>query len=167
MKQKQLKVFVQEPKKKGDMPLIEIPPDIADYFLGDKNKMRMIIRFDNGYEFHRALMRNKDGFCYMVLGKTTLKEAKKNPGFEEQISLRVDTSEFGMPVPEEFEEVLRQDDEGRQQFMALKPGLKRSFLYYINTGKTVDTRITRSLRLIENLKNGFISAGKTDMTNRS
>lgn len=145
--------------------MIEIPPGIADHFLGEKNKARMIVQFDNGIEFHRAIQRNRDGFSFMVLGKTTLKDAKKLAGSEQEITLRIDTSEFGMPVPEEFEEVLNQDDEGRQCFMELKPGLKRSFLYYINGGKTVETRIQRSLRLIENLKNGFISAGTYDRSN--
>ena len=149
------------------MPVIEIPPAIAEEFLQEKNKVRMIITFDNGKKFHRALMRNKDGFCFMILGKTTLREAKKEAGFEEDIILELDKSEFGMPVPEEFEEVLRQDEEGRQKFLELKPGLKRSFLYYINSGKTVDTRINRSLKLIENLKNGFISAGTHDMSGRN
>lgn len=149
------------------MPVIEIAPEIADQFLEDKNKVRMIIEFNNGKQFHRALMRNKDGFCYMVLGKTTLKEAGELPGTEIEIQLREDNSKFGMPVPEEFEEVLTQDPEGQEKFMELKPGLKRSFLYYINTGKTVDTRIKRSLKLIENLKNGFISAGNHDMSSRN
>lgn len=167
MEERQLTVYIQEPVKKGGMPLIEIPPETSDYFLGATNKARMVIEFDNGVMFHRALQRNKDGFCFMVLGKTTLKEAKKQAGSEEVISLRADTSEFGMPVPSEFAEVLRQDPEGNERFMALKPGLQRSFLYYINTGKSIDTRIQRSLKLIENLKNGFISAGNTDMSGRS
>ena len=64
-----------------------------------------------------------------------------------------------MPMPEEFQEVLNQDEEGRQLFEQLKPGLQRSFLYYINTAKMVDTRINRSLQLIERLKTGDLSRG--------
>lgn len=167
MPKHKFRVYIEPPLKKGGMPMIEVPVEIAEEFLKDKNKVRMIIEFDNGKRFHRALMRNKDGFCFMILGKSTLKEAKKVPGTEEEVILHIDDSEFGMPVPEEFEEVLRQDEEGRQRFLELKPGLKRSFLYYINGGKTVDTRIKRSLKLIENLKNGFISAGNHDMSRRS
>lgn len=167
MESRKLKIFIDLPQKKGGMPVAEIPPEIADHFLGKKNKQRMVIEFDNGMKFHRAIMRNKDGFSYMVLGMSTLKEAKKVPGVEEEVRLSLDNSEFGMPMPEELEEVMRQDPEGKQKFMELKPGLRRSFLYYINGGKTVDTRINRSLKLIDNLKQGFISAGNHDMSQRS
>lgn len=149
------------------MPTVQLPPESAEVFLKGKHKARVIIEFANGTQFHRAIQRNKDGFCYMVLGKSTLKEAKIEPGTRQNVKIRIDDSEFGMPVPEEFDEVLRQDPEGQEQFMALKPGLKRSFLYYINTGKTVDTRIKRSLKLIDNLKNGFISAGNYNSSKRS
>lgn len=167
MESKEFTVFIEPAVKKGGMPRIEIPPEVADHFLGsEKNKERMVISFDNGKKFHRALQRNKDGFSYMVLGKTTLKEARKEPGTEQRISLEVDTSKYGMPMPEELEEVMRQDSEGEKAFEKLKPGLKRSFLYYINGGKTVETRIQRSLKMIDNLKNGFISAGKYDAGSR-
>lgn len=159
MDKKTITVFIEPARQKGGMPLIEIPPDVADHFLGDNNKVRMVITFDNGRKFHRAIQRNKDGFSFIVLGKSTLKEAKKEPGKEEKISLEIDNSEFGMPMPEELAEVLRQDPEGEAAFLALKPGLRRSFLYYLNSGKTVDTRIQRSLKLIDNLKQGIISAG--------
>lgn len=154
-------IYIEPPLKKGGMPSVEIPPEIADHFLGPgQHKLRMIIRFDNGRKFHRALQRNKDGYSYMVLGKSTLKEAGKEPGTEQVIRLEPDTSEFGMPMPEELQEVMRQDPEGEKAFMELKPGLKRSFLYYINGGKSVDTRIKRSLQMIDNLKNGRIRAGR-------
>ncbi|MDZ7847776.1 MAG: YdeI/OmpD-associated family protein [Owenweeksia sp.] len=126
------------------MPSLEIPPEVAQNFLNDKNKARLIITFDNGKSFHRALQRNKDGYCYMILGKTTLREAKKLPGREEHITLELDESEYGMALPEEMAEVMRQDPVGKSCFKKLKPGLQRSFLYYINSGKTVDTRIKRS-----------------------
>ncbi len=155
-----LKVYIEAPQQKGGMPLIAIPPEIAEPYLGDKNKRRMVLTFENGKKFHRALQRNKDGFCFMVLGKSTLKEAGKIPGAEAKVILEVDNSKYGMPMPEEFAEVLRQEPEGKKAFLALTPGLQRSFLFYINGGKSIDTRIRRSLKLIENLKQGIISAGK-------
>lgn len=148
------KAYIHPPEKKGGMAFIEIPPEIADELLKDHNKLRVVIHFDNNVSFHRALMRNKDGMCFIVLGKTTLKEAKKAAGGVETIRLEKDKSKYGMPMPEEFEEVLRQDEEGNQLFEKLTAGLKRSFLYYINSGKTVDTRIKRSLELVERLKGG-------------
>ncbi|MGB0176420.1 MAG: YdeI/OmpD-associated family protein, partial [Owenweeksia sp.] len=86
----------------------------------------------------------------------TLKEAGLVPGDETRVVLKADTSKYGMPMPEEFEEVLNQDEEGRQLFEELKPGLQRSFLYYIGSAKTIDTRIKRSFQMVERLKTGDI-----------
>ncbi len=156
------KTFIRPPAGEGMAyyPLLDIPPEIAEPLLGKKNKVRVVIHFANGAKFHRAIQRNKNGEIFISLGKTTLKEADHFPGDEVEVWLEKDTSQYGMPMPEELEEVMNQDEEGRQRFEELNPGMQRSFLYYINTGKTVDTRINRSLQLIENLKMGIKRAGK-------
>ncbi|HAD97862.1 MAG TPA: hypothetical protein DCG19_10680 [Cryomorphaceae bacterium] len=154
-----LKVLIRPKTSSGGYPLIEVPPGIADNFLGSSNKKRMVVTFANGWQAHRALQRSKNGETFILLGGKTLKEAGLILGDETQLTLQEDTSKYGMPMPEEFQEVLNQDEEGRQLFEQLKPGLQRSFLYYINTAKMVDTRINRSLQLIERLKTGDLSRG--------
>lgn len=140
-------------------PHMDIPAEIADPLLGENNKARVIMHFENGVSLHRALKRNKNGETLINLGKSTLKQAKINPEDEVTLYLELDETEFGYELPEEFKEVLRQDPEGEKAFLELKPGLQRSFLHYIVSAKTVDTRIKRSLKLIDNLKQGIISAG--------
>ncbi len=141
-------------------PQMDIPQDIADAMLGDSNMLRVIVHFENGMKVHRALKRNKNGETFISLGKSTLKDAKVEPGTALPLVLEVDRTEFGFEMPEEFAEVMEQDPKGKTAFMELKPGLQRSFLYYIGSAKTVDTRINRSLQLMENLKMGIISTGK-------
>ena len=142
-------------------PQMDIPQEIADAMLGDRNMLRVIVHFENGMKVHRALKRNKNGETFISLGKSTLKDAKVEPGTELPLVLEVDRTKFGFSLPEEFAEVMNQDPEGEKAFLELKPGLQRSFLYYIGSAKTVDTRINRSLQLMENLKMGIISAGKS------
>ncbi len=141
-------------------PQMDIPQDIADAMLGDNNMLRVIVHFDNSVKVHRALKRNKNGETFISLGKSTLKDAKVEPGTELPLVLEVDRTEFGFEMPEEFAEVMNQDPEGEKAFLELKPGMKRNFLHFIVSAKTVDTRIKRSLQIMENLKMGIISAGK-------
>ncbi len=143
----------------GNYPILDIPLEIGDGLLGDQNMLRVIIHFDNGIKLHRALKRNKDGETLITLGKSTLKDAKKEMGEIIEIWLEKDETEFGYEMPEELAEVMLQDPEGDKAFRNLKPGMQRSFLHYIVSAKTVDTRIKRSLQLIENLKVGILSAG--------
>lgn len=149
-------------KKEGAFhyPQLDIPPEIAEPLLGNSNKTRVIIHFKNGMKLHRALRRNKNGETFITLGKSTLKDARQDPTREMELQLSLDKTEFGYVMPEELTEVLRQDPEGEKAFLELKPGMRRSFLHYIVSAKTVDTRISRSLKLIDNLKMGIISAGK-------
>ncbi len=162
MKPIHFKVYIQPASdNKWSMSFIEIPPGITEQFLSEKeNKKRVIVNFKNGKKVHRALQRNKDGFCYIITGKLMLKEAKLEPRMTAEISLVIDDSEFGMPFPEELLEVFHQMPEAEKVFLDLTDGLQRSFLYYIHTAKTVETRIQRSLRMAENFENGIISAGK-------
>lgn len=141
-------------------PQMDIPQEIADALLGGSNMLRVIVYFENGMKIHRALKRNKNGETFISLGKSTLKDAKVEPGTELPLILEVDQTEFGFELPEEFAEVMNQDPEGEKAFMQLKHGMKRNFLHYIVSAKTVDTRINRSLRIMENLKQGIISAQK-------
>ena len=140
-------------------PHLAVPFEIADALLKESNMVRVIMHLQNGSKLHRALKRTKNGETRITLGKSTLKQAKINPEEELSLYLELDETEFGYEMPEEFAEVIRQDPEGDKAFRNLKPGMQRSFLHYIVSAKTVDTRIKRSLKLIDNLKQGIISAG--------
>lgn len=161
VKSPQFTTYLTPPPQQGmfHYPHMDIPEEIAAPLLGESNKVRVIMHFSNGVSIHRALKRNKNGETLITLGKSTLKQAKIDPQQAITLFLEIDNTEFGFEVPEEFAEVLRQDPEGEKAFLDLKPGMRRSFLHYIVSAKTVDTRIKRSLKLIDNLKQGILSAG--------
>ena len=66
--------------------------------------------------------------------------------------LKSDDSKYGLPMPEEFQEVLNQDPDGDRYFHALTPGKQRTMLYYIGKVKDIDRRIHTSLIFVEHLK---------------
>jgi uncharacterized protein YdeI (YjbR/CyaY-like superfamily) len=68
-----------------------------------------------------------------------------------RISIRIDPGN-GLELPEEFSEVLSQDEFAIQAYEALNDGGKRGYIYYIRQGKSIDTRIKRSLEISEKLK---------------
>lgn len=69
-----------------------------------------------------------------------------------KIQFTEDASRYGMPMPEELEEVLRQDEYGSMRFDKLTPGKKRNIIHFVNSVKSSSLRIERALKLINNLK---------------
>jgi uncharacterized protein YdeI (YjbR/CyaY-like superfamily) len=89
-----------------------------------------------------------------------LKELGLTIGDWVEVSLNPDNSKYGMPVPEELEELLHQDPEGERRFEMLTPGRQRYIIHYINQVKSSQLRIDRALLLIGNLKK--LPEGKED-----
>lgn len=120
--------------------------------LGFEGKSRRVVCTLNGeHTFPCALMPSGGSFFIMVN-----KKIRTSLGIEAGHSVRVDlvkdTSKYGLPMPEEFEEVLAQDDEGRKLFEALTDGKKRTLIYHVSTVKDIDRRIHRALIFLEHLK---------------
>jgi uncharacterized protein YdeI (YjbR/CyaY-like superfamily) len=80
-------------------------------------------------------------------------------GSEVTVSLTRDETAYGLPVPEEVRELLRQDREGDRLFHALTRGKQRTLLYFIDTAKDPEKRAMRALAVVRHLKanNGKIN----------
>jgi uncharacterized protein YdeI (YjbR/CyaY-like superfamily) len=68
------------------------------------------------------------------------------------VSLKKDKSEYGLPVPDELNELFRQDAEGNRLFHALTRGRQRTLLYIVGSAKDSDKRILRAIVIINHLK---------------
>lgn len=68
------------------------------------------------------------------------------------VELIADESKYGLPMPEELQEVLDQDPEGNKLFHSLTAGKQRSILYFVGKVKDIDRRIHIALVFIEHLK---------------
>ena len=120
-------------------------------FPGKKSR-RVVCTLNGSYSFQCALLPwTEGGFC-VVVNKKIRDKLGIYDGDKVKVELEKDESRYGLPMPKELKEVLRQDKEGDKLFHALTPGKQRTMLYYIAKSKDVDRRIQWSLILIEHLK---------------
>ncbi len=92
-----------------------------------------------------------DGNAYLTLAKPIMKNLQLNPNHEFSIDLALDESKYGMDVPLEFEEVLKQEPEFKRRFELLTMGAQRAIIYKIAQFKFSDKRIEKSLQYLSNL----------------
>ena len=131
--------------------IVRIPKILVADF-GFKGNLRRVICTLAGTETFNCSLFPSKGDYFITLSKQLRQKLGVDVGDAISVELAKDESKFGMPVPEEFVEVLRQDPEGERLFNALLPGNQRLMLKLIVFVKDVDKRIARSLVGIELLK---------------
>lgn len=137
---------------------IKVPKPIAMHFLemGDK---RVICHLNDAYKFQCAIMAAGEGVYFINVNKKIRDELGLKEGSKIKVSLEKDKSEFGLPFPKEFKEVLAQDKKANAYFQKLTPGKQRNLIYIAGQPKNSDARIHRSIIMAEHLKN---NSGKID-----
>ena len=131
--------------------ILRVPKSkVADF--GFKGNLRRVICSLNGTASFQCSLFPSKGNYFLTLGKKLREKLKVDVGDKVTIELAKDESKYGMPMPKEFAEVLRQDPDGKRLFDALSPGNQRLMLKLIVFVKDVDKRIARSLVGIEILK---------------
>jgi hypothetical protein len=138
--------------------ILRVPKSRVASF-GFKGNLRRVVCTLNGTEtFNCALFPSKGNY-FITVSKKLRDMLGLVLGGIVQLELAKDESKYGMPMPKEFAEVLRQDPEGEKFFNALSPGNQRLMLKLVVFVKDVDKRIARSLTGVELLKR---SDGKFD-----
>lgn len=138
--------------------ILRVPREkVADFgFKG--NLRRVVCTLAERETFNCALFPSR-GDYFLTLSKTLRKRLGLEAGDQVTVRLTKDESKYGMLIPDEFAEVLRQDPVGRELFDGLSPGNQRLMLKLVVFVKDVDRRIARALAGIEQLK---LSDGKFD-----
>lgn len=136
--------------------ILRVPRAKVANFAFKGNLRRVICSLNGTAEFNCSLFPSK-GDYFLTLSKKLRKELGVAVGDVISVELSKDESKFGMPMPEEFAEVLKQDSEGAKLFNAMNPGDQRLMLKLVVFVKDVDRRIARSLAGIELLRH---SGGK-------
>lgn len=131
---------------------IFVPDVIANQFITEGNDRRVICTLNEGTAFQCALMPKGDGGFFININKKIRDSLKLKVGMQVQATLRKDDSQYGLPMPEEFAELLAMDEEGNRLFHALTPGKQRTLLYIAGNAKSSDKRITRAIAIVEHLK---------------
>ncbi|WP_187262381.1 YdeI/OmpD-associated family protein [Pontibacter beigongshangensis] len=130
---------------------LEIPEEVVRQ-LGGKFKVRLICTVNSAVSYQCGLVALGQGRGYITISGSRMKQAYLKRGDQVTVLLEKDDSEYGTKVPEELEELLRQDTEGNQRFTQLAPGMKRYIIQYVAGVKSSQLRIDRALLLIGNLK---------------
>lgn len=138
---------------------LEIPAKIVKE-MGGTFKIRLMCSVNETESFHGGLVALGEGKGYITINNRRMKELGLSVGDWVEVSLSPDESKYGMPVPVELEELLRQDPDGERRFEMLTPGKQRYIIHYINQVKSSQLRIDRALLLIGNLKK--LPEGKED-----
>ena len=120
----------------------------------------------NGAPFALAVLHRKDGSRYFSVSAPLRKVAGIKAGDPVVVLFKlVDPDK--LEVPEELEAVLSQDDQAREAWDKLTTGYKRSLIYYVTSVKNVDSRINRSLDILNRAKAGLLHGQKTQRKPKS
>lgn len=138
-----------------------VPSIYAEMFKSEDGSRRIVCVLNDSMTLHAAIMPHGKGWV-ISMNKTNLKKLGLKVGSPIQVTIRQDDSEFGLPMPEEFREVLEQDPMAKGYFDALTAGKKRSLIHIIIGVKNIDKRIERALMIVEKLKDskGVIKANE-------
>ena len=135
-----------------------VPNLIAQVFL-DEGSRRVVCTLNGQITYQCALLSSGDGGFLITVNKKIQTQLGLRDQSRVQVSLEADRSAYGLPMPEEFAELLAQDAEGHRLFHALTSGKQRTLLYIIGQPKNSDARLSRALTIVEHLaRNG----GKID-----
>lgn len=135
-----------------------VPAAIGQVFV-EGNKRRVVCILNGSKPFQCALIPKGEGAFFINVNKKLRDQLRIKIGAPLEVVLWKDDSEYGLPMPEELEELLRQDEEGHRYLHALTPGKLRTMLYYVGSPKTAETRLIRAVAVVEHLK---LMQGKID-----
>ncbi|OYU95037.1 MAG: hypothetical protein CFE21_12065 [Bacteroidetes bacterium B1(2017)] len=110
----------------------------------------------NGVPFNLAILHALDKGHFFVISAPFLKSLKAKVGEPIHVKFEVVSADL-LEIPEEFQECLNQDEEANELFLGFTIGVRRSLVYYVNSAKSIDTRIKRSLELIHKIKTRGLS----------
>ena len=130
---------------------LTVPDEVVQYFLEQKIK-RVQCTLNGQYEFQCALMPKGNGTYFININSEIRKKFRLRIGTPVQVKLVEDKSQYGMPMPEELQEIFNIDDEASHFFHSLTPGKQRSLLYIIGKPKSSDVRLKKAIVVTEYLK---------------
>lgn len=137
---------------------VKVPGPIAKHFL-DQGDKRVVCKLNDSLEVQCAIMSAGEGVYFINLNKKIRDQLNLKEGSKVSVHLDKDNSEFGLPFPDELEEVLAQDKAGKEYFYKLTPGRQRNIIYGVSQVKNPDLRIQRAMIMINHLKK---NKGKID-----
>jgi len=141
----------------GGMRYAPVPPEVSAPIREAKIK-RLVAQLNDGEEWSCALGSAGPGEFMIMVSKARLDAHGLRVGSLAQMSLRPDTSRYGMdrsrygmPVPEALAEVFEFDPDIEVAFQRLLPGRQRNHLHLIGSAKSEETAAKRIAALLREL----------------
>lgn len=134
----------------GGMRYAPVPPEVSSPIREAKIK-RLVAQLNDGEEWSCALGSAGPGEFMVMVSKARLDAHGLRVGSLAQMSLRPDTSRYGMPVPEALTEVFAFDPDIEVTFQRLLPGRQRNHLHLIGSAKSEETAAKRIAALLREL----------------
>ena len=128
--------------------MVVVPDEIVKEINQKKIRTKGTI---NGIEFSLAIQHIKNGAYYFSINNELRKKAKLTEDKVATVKFVVVDNDI-VEIPEEFLEVLSQDEKAMELFNAFTIGKQRSLCIYVRGAKSVESRIKRSLELAEKIK---------------
>lgn len=137
---------------------MRVPANIVAHLVDGKSR-RVLCKLNRSNERQCALLPHGNGIFVISVNKKIRDTLGLTFGMDVEVTLKKDTSVYGLPMPEELRELFRQDTDGAKVFHALTRGRQRVLLYIIGAAKNVDKRIAYSIIIVHHLKlnNGKIN----------
>lgn len=133
--------------------VIIVPTEIVAQLPGGRIRVKGKM---NDTDFGLAI-RHKGSHRYFSLGSGLRREAHLKAGVPIRISFQlVDPDK--VDVPEVLQAVLDQDAVAMREWKKISQGLQRGIIHYIMSVKNIDSRIQRSLEMMERAKHGQLYA---------
>ncbi|MBI1306871.1 MAG: DUF1905 domain-containing protein [Bacteroidetes bacterium] len=130
---------------------ITVPDFVFNDFHAQKIS-RVVCLINDKIRYQCAFMPKGEGEYYVLINKTNQKKIGVKEGDEVLVNLEPDTSEYGLPMPEELQELLKQDKEGNDFFHQLTPGKQRNLIHIAGQAKSSEVRLKKALVILEHLK---------------
>ncbi len=127
-----------------------LPEDVLQEVASKKIK-RIICQINDFESFSAGIMGGKT-VGYIVINKSRLKKFGLQQGDVVEVTIKEDTSEYGMEMPREFQEMLNQDPDFCKLFKALTKGKQRTLIYQVLSVKNTQKRIDKTFVIAEHLK---------------
>lgn len=140
------KLFSLQTDEKGYLYL-ELSGEDASILLDQGNK-RITVDLPDGYRTHVSIRTPRTGPPHISFSKELAREHHLS-AVPVRLSLAIDHSEHQFAMPEEVQELLDTDDDFRKKFLAIRPGTRRSLLFWCGYPKNALERAEKSIHLAQ------------------
>jgi bifunctional DNA-binding transcriptional regulator/antitoxin component of YhaV-PrlF toxin-antitoxin module len=105
----------------------------------------------NGAPFALAPQHKKDGSRFFIVSSGLRKAAGIKEGDKVEVMFKLVDSDK-VNIPEELKVVLQQDEQAMKVWKTFSSGMQRNFIIYVNSARSIDTKIKRALESMEKAK---------------